>query len=43
MNATPDTASLDKVKSHLRAERFNKLYIGGRFVDAVAGEASEQA
>jgi len=38
MNVTPDTASLDKVKSHLRAECFNKLYIVGRFVDAVAGE-----
>ena len=30
--------SLNKVQSHLIAECFNKLYIGGQFVDAIDGE-----
>ena len=38
MNPNPNTASLDKVKSHLQAECFNKLFIGGQFVDPKAGE-----
>ena len=30
--------SLNKVQSHLLAECFNKLFIGGQFVDAIDGE-----
>jgi len=37
MNANT-TTSLDKVKTHLSAKCFNKLYIGGRFVDPIEGE-----
>jgi len=38
MNANTTTTSLDKVRTHLSAECFNKLYIGGRFVDPIEGE-----
>ena len=30
--------SLSKVKAHLEAECFNKLYIGGRFVEPINGK-----
>jgi len=30
--------SLNKVQSHLLAECFNKLFIGGQFVDAIDGK-----
>ena len=33
--------SLNKVQSHLIAECFNKLYIGGQFVDAIDGDNVE--
>ena len=32
------TNSLDKVKEHLTAECFNKLFIGGQFVDPIDGQ-----
>ena len=38
MNTNSNTTSLAKVKAHLRAECFNKLHIGGRFVDPIEGE-----
>ena len=30
-------SSVDKVKGHLQAECFNKLYVGGAFVDPIDG------
>ena len=30
--------SLSKVKAHLEAECFNKLYIGGKFVEPINGK-----
>ena len=30
--------SLSKVKTHLEAECFNKLYIGGKFVEPINGK-----
>ena len=30
--------SLDQVKKHLTAECFNKLFIGGQFVDPIDGQ-----
>ncbi|MEM9438852.1 MAG: aldehyde dehydrogenase family protein [Pseudomonadota bacterium] len=38
MDTINSQASLNKVKSHLRADCFNKLYIGGRFLDPKSGE-----
>ncbi|GIS12992.1 MAG: hypothetical protein CM15mP115_21430 [Alphaproteobacteria bacterium] len=31
--------SLSKVKAHLEAECFNKLYIGGKFVEPINGKS----
>ena len=30
--------SLEKVQEHLKAECFNKLFIGGHFVDPIDGQ-----
>ena len=38
MSQITDSTSLAKVRNHLRAECFNKLYIGGRFVGPIDGE-----
>ncbi|MBQ31424.1 MAG: aldehyde dehydrogenase [Deltaproteobacteria bacterium] len=38
MNLNTNTMSLAKVQTHLAAECFNKLYIGGQFVDPIDGE-----
>ena len=34
--------SLEKVQEHLKAECFNKLFIGGHFVDPIDGQKMRQ-
>jgi len=38
MTKTTNTNSLDKVQEYLTAECFNKLFIGGQFVDPIDGQ-----
>ena len=38
MTTVTKTNSLDKVQKHLKAECFNKLFIGGHFVDPIDGQ-----
>jgi hypothetical protein len=38
MTKISKTNSLDQVKKHLTAECFNKLFIGGQFVDPIDGQ-----
>ena len=38
MTKVTKTNSLDKVQKHLKAECFNKLFIGGHFVDPIDGQ-----
>ena len=38
MTKVTKTNSLDKVRKHLKAECFNKLFIGGHFVDPIDGQ-----
>ena len=38
MTKITKTNSLDKVQKHLTAECFNKLFIGGHFVDPIDGQ-----